>query len=151
MNPEQTTTVYRQWDRWTSNDVINFFLGFFFVNNLLSCTIKKGIIVVSETRITKQTSLLNNLNLNNYSFEFTLTETSAGGTLPYIANHLSYKCCNDPNIYKNNEPEPTFIEIDNLRNSNIIMGVIRSMKLQKQICRTVSPSIAASLEPLSSL
>ena len=151
MNPEQTTTVYRQWDRWTSNDVINFFLGFFFENNLLSCTIKKGIIVVSETRITKQTSLLNNLNLNNYSFEFTLTETSAGGTLPYIANHLSYKCCNDPNIYKNNEPESTFIEIDNLRNSNIIMGVIRSMKLQKQICRTVSPSIAASLEPLSSL
>ena len=151
MNPEQTTTVYRQWDRWTSNDVINFFLGFFFVNNLLSCTIKKGIIVVSETRITKQTSLLNNLNLNNYSFEFTLTETSAGGTLPYIANHLSYKCCNDPNIYKNNEPESTFTEIDTLRNSNIIMGVIRSMKLQKQICRTVSPSIAASLEPLSSL
>ena len=38
------------------------------------------IIVVSKTRITKQVSLLNNLNLNNYSFEFTPTETSAGGT-----------------------------------------------------------------------
>ena len=112
---------------------------------------KKGIIVVSETRNTKQISLLNNLNLNNYSFEFTLTETAASGTLPYIANHLSYKCCDDPNIYKNCEPQSTFIEIDNLRNSNIIMGVIRSMKLQNQICRTVSPSIAASLEPLSFL
>ena len=46
---------------------------------------------ISETRITKNVSLLNNLNLNNYSFEFTPTETSAGGTLLYIADHLSYK------------------------------------------------------------
>ena len=50
------------------------------------------IIAVSETRIIKQVSLLNNLNLNNYSFEFTPTKTSAGGTLFYIANCLSYKC-----------------------------------------------------------
>ena len=27
-------------------------------------------------------------------------ETSAGGTLLYIANHLSYKCHSDLNIYK---------------------------------------------------
>ena len=52
------------------------------------------IIAISETTITKQVSLLNNLNLNNYSFEFTPTETSAGGTLLYIANHLSYKKMN---------------------------------------------------------
>ena len=47
-----------------------------------------------------QVSLLNNLNLSNYSFEFTPTETSPDGTLLYIANHLSYKCCNNLNIYK---------------------------------------------------
>ena len=29
------------------------------------------------------------------------------GTLLYIANHLSYKCCNNLNIYKKNELEPT--------------------------------------------
>ena len=40
------------------------------------------IIPISGTRITKQVSLLNNLNLNNYSFEFTPTEPCAGGTLP---------------------------------------------------------------------
>ena len=69
--------------------------------HLLSCTKTKfDIIAISKTRITRQVSLLNNLNLNNYSFEFTPTETSAGGTLLYIANHLSYKCCNDLNIYK---------------------------------------------------
>ena len=67
----------------------------------LSCTKTKfDIIAISETRITKQVSWSNNLNLNNYSFEFTSTETSAGGTLLYITNHLSYKYRNDLRIYK---------------------------------------------------
>ena len=57
------------------------------------------LIAISETRITKQVSLLNKLNINNYSFEFTRTETFVGGTLLYIANHLSYKCRNDLNVY----------------------------------------------------
>ena len=71
------------------------------LQHLLSCTQKNfDIIAISETRVTKNISLLNNLNFNNYSFEFTPTETSAGGTLLYIANHLSYKCRNDLNIYK---------------------------------------------------
>ena len=47
------------------------------------------IITVSETKITNQVSLLNNLNLNSCSFEFTPIETSAGDTLLCIANHLS--------------------------------------------------------------
>ena len=69
------------------------------LQHLLSCTNTKfDIIAISETRISKQVSLSNNLNPNNYSFEFAATETSAGGTLLYIANHLSYKCCNDRNI-----------------------------------------------------
>ena len=42
--------------------------------------------------------LPSNLSLNNYSMEF--TQTSTGGTLLYIANHLSHKSCNDLNIYK---------------------------------------------------
>ena len=71
------------------------------------------IIAVSETRITNQVSLLNDLNLNHYSFEFSPTETSAVGALLYTANHLSYKCRNDLNIYKKNELESTFIEIVN--------------------------------------
>ena len=71
------------------------------LQHLLSCTKTKfDIIAISETRITRQVSLLNDLNLNDYSFEFTPTETSAGGTLLYIANHLSYKCRNNLNIYK---------------------------------------------------
>ena len=96
------------------------------LQHLLSCTKKNMtyIIAISETRITKQVSLLNNFNLNNYSFEFTPTETSAGGTILYIANHLSYKCSNDLNIYKKSELESTFIEIANPRKSNIIVSII---------------------------
>ena len=72
----------------------------------------------------KNVSLLHNLNLNNHYFEFTPTETCAGGTLLYIANHLSYECHNDLNIYKKNELESIFIEIVNPKKSNIIVGVI---------------------------
>ena len=103
----------------------------------MSCTKKIDIIAISETRITKEVSLLNNLNLNNFSFEFSPTETSAGGTLLYIANHLSYKYRNDLNIYKKSELESTFIEIANPRKSNIIVGVIYrnpSMDLNDSNC-----------------
>ena len=64
------------------------------------------------------------MNLKNYSFEFTRTDTSAAGTLLYIANHLSYKCRNDLNIYKQNELESTFIEIVNPKKSSILVGGI---------------------------
>ena len=83
------------------------------LQHLLSCSKKKfNIIAASETRITKNVSLLNNLDLNNYSFEFNPTEICAGATLLYIANHLSYKC-HDLNIYKKNTLESTFIKIVN--------------------------------------
>ena len=87
-------------------------------------TLKKiDIIAINKTRITENVSLLNNLNLN-YSFKFTPTENSVGGTLLYIANLLSYKWRNDLNIYKTNEMESTFIEIAKPKKSNITVGVI---------------------------
>ena len=65
------------------------------------------------------------MNLNNYSFEFTPTETSAGGTLLYIANHLSYKCRNDLNIYKKKlNLNLLLLKLLIQKKSNIIIGVI---------------------------
>ena len=84
---------------------------------------------IIETRIKKQVSLLNNLNLN-YFLKFTPTEISAGGTLLYIANHLSCKCYNVLNTCKKNELSSTFIEIVILRKSNIFVGVIYRYPLQ---------------------
>ena len=54
--------------------------------------------------------------------EFTATETTAGGTLLYIINRLSYKCRNDLNIYNKHVLESTFIETVNPKKSNIIVG-----------------------------
>ena len=68
---------------------------------LLKCTNKTfDIIAVSETRIFKKTSVISNVNLNNYSFESVRTESSAGGTMLYISNHLSYKPQTDLNMSK---------------------------------------------------
>ena len=62
--------------------------------------------------------------MNNVSFEFTPTKSSAGGTFPYVANHSSYKPCLDLNIYESNELESTFIEILNPKKSNMVIGYI---------------------------
>ena len=50
------------------------------------------------------------------------TESSAGGTLLYIAILVSYKPCPDINIYKLNQLKSTFIEIINPRKSNNVIG-----------------------------
>ena len=68
---------------------------------LLKCTNENfDIIAVSETRISKKTSLTSNINLNNYSLESTPTKSTAGGTTLYIFNRLSYKARTDLNTYK---------------------------------------------------
>ena len=74
-------------------------------NLLQSTNINFGVIAITETRIPKNVSVTQNIVLNNYSFEHTPTESSARGTLLYIANHLSYKICNDLKIYKKFELE----------------------------------------------
>ena len=52
------------------------------------------------------------------------TEKNVGGTLLYIANHLSYKPRTDLNLNITNQLQSTFIEIINSRKSNIIVGCI---------------------------
>ena len=61
---------------------------------------------------------------SNYAIEFTPTKSSAGGTLLYTANHLSYKPRPDLNIYKANQLESTFVEIINPKKGNIVVGCI---------------------------
>ena len=85
-------------------------LTLFYIN---ACSLDKNFdtIAITETRITKNVSLTNNLTMNNFSFEFAPTESSADGILLYISNHLSYKPCLDLNIYKSNKLESTLIEV----------------------------------------
>ena len=61
------------------------------------------IIGIFETRIIKYINKISNINLNNYTFEFTPTELSAAGTLIYVANHLAYKPRADLQISKRHD------------------------------------------------
>ena len=91
---------------------------------LQSTNIQFDVIAITETRITNNIYVTQNIELSNYSFEHTPTESSAGGTLLYIANHLSYKTRSDLNIYKKFELESTFVEIISPKKSNVIVGII---------------------------
>ena len=71
------------------------------------------IIAISETRILKNTKIVKNINIPNFSYEFTPTESTAGGTLIYTADHLAYQNRNDLTISSKNYLESTFIEIVN--------------------------------------
>ena len=67
-------------------------------NILQSTNIQFDVIAITEARIMRNISVTQNIELSNYSFEHTPTESSAGSTLLYIANHLSYKICSDLKI-----------------------------------------------------
>ena len=75
---------------------------------LLKATKKTfDVIAITESRVLKDTNLSKNINIYNYSVEFTPTESHAGGTLLYINNKLSYKLRQDLCIYKSSELEST--------------------------------------------
>ena len=83
----------------------------------------------SETRFTRQTFLsTTNINLKNYSFEFTPTKYSAGGTALYITSHLPYKPLPDLNIYKLNQVESTPFKIINPKKP--LLSLIAFTKIQ---------------------
>ena len=60
------------------------------IEHLLKCTNKTfDVVALIETRITRNSSKICNIRLKNNAVESTPTESSAGETLLYIANHLS--------------------------------------------------------------
>ena len=85
---------------------------------------KPTIIGITECRLRKNRKVLSNVDLNDYSFEFTTTKSTKGGTLIYIQNDLRYNISKDLNLYRGKELESTFIEIikPNVRNKNKIIG-----------------------------
>ena len=71
------------------------------------------------------------MNISNFSYEFTPTESTPGGTLSQIADHLEYQRKNDLNFFEKNYLESAFVEITNPPNTNIIMGC--SIDIHQQI------------------
>ena len=60
-----------------------------------STQICSDVIAMTETRILKSKFPVTDINLTNCSYEYCPTGSSAGGTMLYIGNHLSYKPRND--------------------------------------------------------
>ena len=91
-----------------------------------SCPNWPKIIAIAKCRLRKDRDVLSNIDLNNYSFEFTATEFTKEGTLIYIENDLRYKIRKDLNLYREKEIESNFVEIIEpiLRNKNKIIGSI---------------------------
>jgi len=87
---------------------------------------KFSIIGISETRFSKFMSPSERFSLPGYSQEHTPTESSAGGTLLYISDLLTYQCRNDLSdiLYKSRELESTFVEISFKSSKSFIVGCI---------------------------
>ena len=90
---------------------------------LKSANINYNIIARSETTI-KNSEITKNIILKNYNLEYAPTESTADGTMLYIANQLAYRTRPDLKIYKTNELESTFIELINLKKQNVFIGCI---------------------------
>ena len=82
------------------------------------------IIAISETKIQKGIDPLKDINLPNYQYLHTPTESTKGGTLIYISNKLIFKPRPDLEIYQAKDIESTFTEIIMPKGKNIIVGCI---------------------------
>ena len=92
---------------------------------ILLCTTQFIYIYIKKkSRIKKNNYPINSINLKDYSYESCHAESSAGGTLLYISNHLSYKTRSDLCIYKSRKSESIFIEIANPKKKKLIVGCI---------------------------
>ena len=86
-----------------------------------SLNIDLDIIGITETRIKKDCLPISNLEITDYSFESSPTESSAGGSGLYISNRHVYKRRSDIEMYKSGQLESTSIEIINSNSPNIIL------------------------------
>ena len=56
-----------------------------------------------------------NIDIKNYNMKYMSNESTAAGTMLYIANLPTYKRTIDLNFYKTNELESTLTELLNLK------------------------------------
>ena len=61
---------------------------------------KPKIIGITECWLKKNRDVLSNIDLNDYSFEFTATQSTNGGSLIYIGSDFRYKIHKDINLYR---------------------------------------------------
>jgi len=99
------------------------------------------IIAISESKLQKGINPVKDINLPNYQYLHTPTETTKGGTLLYISDKLIFKPRNDLEIYQSKDIESTFTEIIMPKGKNIIVGcVYRHHTIdQSEFTKIISP------------
>ena len=82
------------------------------------------IIGIFECYLKANQQSLSNISPQNYTYEFTSTESSKGGTLTYIDKNIKCKLREDLKLYESKEIESTFLEIIKNNQKNVIFGCI---------------------------
>ena len=82
------------------------------------------IIAISESKIQKGINPVKDIELPNYEYLHTPTESAKGGTLIYISKKLVFKPRTDLEIYQAKELESTFTEIIMPKGKNLIVGCV---------------------------
>ena len=72
---------------------------------------KPKLIGISKCRLRANRTALSNIDLKDYTYEWTDTKDSKGGTVIYIDNKLKCKKRNDLKLYIEKQIESTFLEI----------------------------------------
>lgn len=85
-----------------------------------------SVIGISETRFLKDSPPIFDFEIEGYTAMHTPTESSAGGALLYVSNHLSYFPRSDlvDILYKPKELESVFVEVSFSNKPNCIIGCI---------------------------
>ena len=79
---------------------------------------------IAESRLDKDVTPQNKINLQSYNIQHTQTESNKGGSLLFVSTNLSCKTLNDLNMYKSKELESIFIEIIKKEGKNTIAGYV---------------------------
>ena len=84
-----------------------------------------NIIGITETRLKTGQNVLNNIDIENFVIEHTITDAGCSGALLYIKEGMTYKIRNDFRRTESKEQESIFIKIQNIRKlKNVIVGFI---------------------------
>ena len=115
---------------------------------------KFDIICISESRISVKHPQTTNIDLPGFNMEQTPTESSAGGTLIYISQSLSYKPRKDLQIYCPKELESTFIELLIPNRQSHLIGVVykhpsmKHYKFSSDYINTLLKKLASENKPI---
>ena len=86
-----------------------------------NCRTQPRISGISECPLKATQQSVSNISLQNYTYEFTSTESSKGGTLIYIDQNVKYKIREDLKLYKSKKIESIFFENNQKK---IIVGCV---------------------------